>query len=232
MKVTLLREFSFEAAHQNGAAQAGSRTARLHGHSYGVTVQVSGEVDPHLGWLIDYADLKAECRPVIMQLDHQILNDIGGLTDTSCSDITRWLDERLSKCLPGYSGCCVQILGATDLDPVVESLDGAVDRIGFGFSAAHALPNLPDTHKCWRMHGHSFHVEMTTVQAPALIARLEALYSKLDHQNLNELPGLENPTSEHLARWLWKQINENAAIANEVLVRETCQNGCIYRGEE
>lgn len=112
----------------------------------------------------------------------------------------------------------------------------------FRFEAAHALPNVPAGHKCARLHGHSFHVEVT-VRGPVdprtgwlidfadLKALLKPLEEQLDHRYLNEIPGLENSTSEVIARWLWQRLKPQLPILHEITVRETCTSRCVYRGE-
>jgi len=113
----------------------------------------------------------------------------------------------------------------------------------FTFEAAHRLPNVPAGHKCARLHGHSFRVEVH-VRGPLdptlgwvmdfadLKAAWRPLDDALDHRYLNEIPGLENPTSEVLARWLWIKLAPVLPGLSEVVVRETCTSGCRYRGEE
>lgn len=113
----------------------------------------------------------------------------------------------------------------------------------FTFEAAHRLPNVPDGHKCARLHGHSFQVRVT-VDGPVgdrtgwvmdfaeLKAAFHPVYDRLDHRYLNELPGLDNPTSENLARWIWRELRRTLTGLAEVEVRETCSTGCIYRGED
>lgn len=110
------------------------------------------------------------------------------------------------------------------------------------FEAAHRLPNVPDGHKCKRLHGHSFVVEIH-VSGPmdeasgwvtdfADIKRaFDPLHERLDHHYLNEIEGLENPTSENIARWIWTRIHPVLPILSSVVVCETCTSGCIYRGE-
>ncbi len=112
----------------------------------------------------------------------------------------------------------------------------------FSFEAAHRLPKVPDGHKCARLHGHSFQITIF-VDAPvdeaigwvidfADIGRaVDPIIDQLDHRYLNEIDGLENPTSEILARWLWQKIKPNLPELDKVEVAETCRNGCIYRGE-
>jgi len=113
----------------------------------------------------------------------------------------------------------------------------------FSFEAAHRLPNVPAGHKCARLHGHSFQVRVA-VEGPVgertgwvldfadLKAAFGPVYDRLDHRYLNEIPGLENPTSEILARWIWRELRPTLAGLAEIEVRETCTTGCVYRGED
>ncbi len=113
----------------------------------------------------------------------------------------------------------------------------------FTFEAAHRLPNVPPGHKCARLHGHSFRIELH-VQGPEdsslgwvmdfgdIKAAFQPLLDKLDHYYLNEIEGLENPTSERLAQWIWQRLIPRLPILSQVVVRETCTTGCIYRGED
>jgi 6-pyruvoyltetrahydropterin/6-carboxytetrahydropterin synthase len=113
----------------------------------------------------------------------------------------------------------------------------------FTVEAAHLLPNLPDGHKCRRLHGHSFRIEVHVtgpvteregwVQDFADIgAAFRPLYEQLDHHYLNDIPGLENPTSEILARWIWQRLKPSLPALSAVVVRETCTTGCVYRGPD
>ena len=111
----------------------------------------------------------------------------------------------------------------------------------FRFEAAHRLPNVPDGHKCARLHGHSFavvvHVEgeigPTTgwvTDFADLEQAFEPLHEQLDHVYLNDVPGLDNPTSEVLARWIWERLTGPLPGLSQIVVQETCTSGCIYRG--
>lgn len=113
----------------------------------------------------------------------------------------------------------------------------------FTFEAAHRLPHVPEGHKCARLHGHSFGVtvhvrgmiepETGWVADFAEIKRVfEPLHEQLDHRYLNEVPGLENPTTEHLARWIWVKLKPGLPGLSRVVVRETCTAGCVYQGED
>jgi 6-pyruvoyltetrahydropterin/6-carboxytetrahydropterin synthase len=113
----------------------------------------------------------------------------------------------------------------------------------FSFEAAHRLPNVPAGHKCARLHGHSFLVRVT-VDGPVgdhtgwvmdfadLKVAFAPIHDRLDHRYLNEIAGLENPTSEVLARWIWRELRATLPGLTEIEVRETCTTGCIYRGED
>lgn len=112
----------------------------------------------------------------------------------------------------------------------------------FDFEAAHHLPHVPEGHKCRRLHGHSYHVEVRVRGTPDPhfgwvmdFADLKAAWAPvdaaLDHRYLNEVPGLENPTSEVLARWIWTRLAPALPGLCAVSVRETCTSGCEYRGE-
>jgi 6-pyruvoyltetrahydropterin/6-carboxytetrahydropterin synthase len=111
----------------------------------------------------------------------------------------------------------------------------------FTFEAAHRLPRVPADHKCARLHGHSYRVEVH-VRGPVdpeagwvldfadIKAAFAPLHDVLDHHYLNEVDGLDNPTSENLARWIWDRLAGDLPLAR-VVVRETCTSGCSYEGE-
>jgi 6-pyruvoyltetrahydropterin/6-carboxytetrahydropterin synthase len=111
----------------------------------------------------------------------------------------------------------------------------------FTFEAAHRLPGVPEGHKCARLHGHSFRIELHLtgpVQEQTgwvmdfgdIKSAFQPLYEQLDHHYLNEIGGLENPTSEVLAKWIWDGMKPRLPMLSEVVVRETCTSGCVYRG--
>ncbi|MFF7950676.1 6-carboxytetrahydropterin synthase QueD [Streptomyces griseorubiginosus] len=112
----------------------------------------------------------------------------------------------------------------------------------FTFEAAHHLPNVPEGHKCARLHGHSYKV-IVHVEAPVepeagwvmdfgdLKKAFKPLEARLDHYYLNDIEGLENPTSEVLARWIWERLKPTLPDLSALTVRETCTSGCTYRGE-
>lgn len=111
----------------------------------------------------------------------------------------------------------------------------------FQFEAAHLLPHLPETHKCRRLHGHSFQAEIVVsgeidpkfgwvMDYADIKAAFQPIWDRLDHYYLNEVPGLENPTSENLAIWIWNELKPRLPQLTEVMVAETCTARCVYRG--
>jgi 6-pyruvoyltetrahydropterin/6-carboxytetrahydropterin synthase len=112
----------------------------------------------------------------------------------------------------------------------------------FTFEAAHRLPRVPVGHKCGRLHGHSFRCEIVVrgevnpdtgwvMDFAKLKEAFAPLYKQLDHNYLNEIDGLENPTSENLARWIWQRLTDRLPGLQRVTIRETCTSRCDYFGE-
>jgi 6-pyruvoyltetrahydropterin/6-carboxytetrahydropterin synthase len=111
----------------------------------------------------------------------------------------------------------------------------------YRFEAAHLLPNVPEGHKCRRLHGHSFVIDVTArgevdrttgwlVDYADMDAAFEPVHAALDHRYLNEIPGLENATSEVLAAWIWDRLGGSVPGLWRITVRETCDAACAYYG--
>lgn len=112
----------------------------------------------------------------------------------------------------------------------------------FTFEAAHLLPLLPEGHKCRRLHGHSYRVELhvqgtvdpdtgMVIDFAEIKTAFQPLWRQLDHNYLNEVDGLANPTSENLAAWIWERLAPDLPL-KRVVVRETCTSGVNYTGPE
>ena len=104
----LFKVFQIEAAHFLPNVPADHKCRRMHGHSFRIEVHVEGEVDPELGWVMDFADLKRAFRPIFDQLDHHCLNDIEGLENPTSENLAHWIWQRLAPDLPGLEAIVVQ----------------------------------------------------------------------------------------------------------------------------
>jgi 6-pyruvoyltetrahydropterin/6-carboxytetrahydropterin synthase len=111
----------------------------------------------------------------------------------------------------------------------------------FAFEAAHRLPRVPDGHKCAQVHGHGYRVELVCEgeiddETGWLIdfGEIKQIFGPtleaLDHRYLNEIPGLENPTAENLARWIWGRVKPLLPLLAQVNVAESGDARCEYRG--
>jgi 6-pyruvoyltetrahydropterin/6-carboxytetrahydropterin synthase len=111
----------------------------------------------------------------------------------------------------------------------------------FSFDSAHWLPTFPEGHKCRRLHGHTFHVDLLVhgevdeargylIDFGQIKAYLAPIKDELDHRLLNEVPGLENPTAENLARWVYDRVKAKLPQLTTVRVRETCSSSAEYCG--
>jgi 6-pyruvoyltetrahydropterin/6-carboxytetrahydropterin synthase len=112
----------------------------------------------------------------------------------------------------------------------------------FTFEAAHRLPEVPEGHKCHRLHGHTFEVTVV-VKGPVddetgwlmdyadIENAWRPIHEALDHRYLNEIDGLSNPTSEILAGWIWERLESEIEMLDAVVVKENCISACTYRGE-
>jgi 6-pyruvoyltetrahydropterin/6-carboxytetrahydropterin synthase len=110
------------------------------------------------------------------------------------------------------------------------------------FEAAHHLPNVPEDHKCRRLHGHSYrvrvHVSGTVDQSLGWVmdfadiqAATQPIVDQLDHYYLNEVEGLENPTAEIIAKWIWVRLQPRLPGLRRIEIMETCTSGCAYEGQ-
>ena len=113
----------------------------------------------------------------------------------------------------------------------------------FRFEAAHRLPNVPADHKCARLHGHSFQVELHVsgevdsntgwiIDFADIKRAWKPLEKELDHNYLNDLEGLDNPTSENLAIWIWRRVELSLPGLSRIVVRETCNSACVMTSKD
>ncbi len=230
MKAHLIKVQFIEAAHCNSAG--GPAQQRLHGHSYRIELLAEGEVDPAVGWLVDYADIKRLFQPLNAILDHNCLNEIPDLADdTTLKGLERWITARMTPKPAWFAGVRVSILGDLAFQPIRREADPAAGlpaRIRFTFEAAQSLPKLPEGHPCRRMHGHSYRLEVGGPDLDRLEPHLAALYDTLDHRCLNNIDGLDHATCERISRWVWEWLLRRGERPSAVVVQETPGARCLY----
>ena len=95
MITEISKQFRFESAHSLPHVPTGHKCGRVHGHSFRVTVRVRGPVDPHTGWIIDFAELARAWEPMHAALDHRLLNDVNGLENPTSEVVAAWIATKL-----------------------------------------------------------------------------------------------------------------------------------------
>ncbi len=215
----------FEAARRLANLPEGHPARRLHGHGFMAHVRAArASVD-------GTETLTAALKACVGELDYRELNEF--LAVPSDENLARWVRDRLG--IAGVSSLGIQSTQDQGVD--LDAADHAHVWRRFRFEAAHRLPNVPEGHPCGRMHGHGFevvlHVDQTQDGAADRLDRLWAPFqNELHHACLNDLPGLENPTSERLSDWLWQRITPQCPALSWVTVYETVTAGCHYDGHQ
>jgi 6-pyruvoyltetrahydropterin/6-carboxytetrahydropterin synthase len=224
----------FEAACRVPVLPEGHRSRRLHGHSYVADVRAALPA----GWAAfpgaEVEQLEATLLAAIAPLDY---NDLGReLAEPTDENIARWLRARLA--VPGVESVGVQSTRHAGVD--LDRRDHAHLWRRYAFQSAHRLPNVRPGHKCGRMHGHGFevivHVDQDLgardlgVDYDRIDALWAPLHARLDHACLNDLPGLENPTSEVLSAWIWGRLKPGLPELSWVTVYETASCGAHFDG--
>lgn len=113
----------------------------------------------------------------------------------------------------------------------------------FAVEAARSLPHLPDDHPCKRIHGHSFKITITVngqinedtgfvMDFSEIDSVFSPIHEMIDHAYLNEIKGLENPSSENLCQWIWSKLSSSLPGLKKIEIKETESTGCIYQGEK
>ena len=216
---------SFEAARQLVGC-SDERQARLHGHSFlaRLRAELPADGSPFPGAEVEV--LTEQLRAAVAPLDYVLLNTLMPIpTD---EHLARWIQARLA--VPGIIQVSVQSAGDRGVTVSQKGQTHSWQR--FRFEAAHQLPNVPRGHQCGRMHGHGFEVILheAGTESGSLPAAWWPLYEQLHWACLNDVPGLENPTSEHLAAWLWARLQPVRPQLSRVTVYETATAGCHYDG--
>ncbi len=207
---------------------------RQHGHSFITRLRTehSDYSDAFKGCITD--QLEAQLKQCVSPLDYDLLNR--HLDTPSDENLAQWIRQQIN--IPDCDLVGVQSTRhqGTDLD----NHGNAHVWRRYRFEAAHQLPNVPAGHQCGRMHGHGFEVilhadrkafrQQTELDYETLDNLWAPLFQQLDHACLNDIPGLENPTSEALCGWLWQRLKPNLPSLSWVTVYETVTAGCHYDG--
>lgn len=224
----------FEAARRVSTLPSGHRSARLHGHSF--LARVRAELAP--GWAAFPGGESDALREALVRgaalLNYRDLNQ--QLPVPTDENLARWLLERLE--VPGIESVGIQ--STRDQGADLDGTEHVHIWRRFRFEAAHQLPNVPSGHKCGRMHGHGFEVilhadqdrgsEEMGVDFDHLGKIWSPLHQELHYACLNDIPGLENPTSEMLSAWLWRRLKPTLSALSWITVYETATAGCHYDG--
>jgi len=223
----------FEAARQlTGHAPAHPAT-RLHGHGFTARVQCAIEA----GWADfpggEVEKLQQRLAAALVPLDYRHLNE--RLADPSDINIARWLAQQLAD--PALGQMEIGVDSTERQGALLDAAGQAHVWRRYVFQSAHRLPNVPAGHKCGRMHGHGFEV---IVQARAdegvdydrLDAVWAPLHDALHYACLNELAGLENPTSEMMSSWIWQRLHGQLPSLSLVTVYETASCGARFDGRQ
>ncbi len=224
----------FEAARQVTILPKGHRACRLHGHSFIARVRA---VLP-AGWApfagAETDSLRSAVERCVARLDYDLLNS--HLEIPTDENLARWVREHLD--VPGVE--MVGILSTGNQGADLDRHNHVHVWRRFRFEAAHQLPNVPAGHKCGRMHGHGFEVilhadqDLNGADMGVDFDRLEALWEPFHEQLhlacMNDIAGLENPTSEQLSSWIWSRLKPLLPELSWVTVYETATAGCHYDG--
>ena len=234
-KTTFVATAAFEAARRIDELPAGHRARHLHGHGFLVSLRCSPPPGsaPFPGGELD--SLQASLAPAVAQLDYRFLND--QVASPTNPNVARWVQSQCA--VPGLSAVALQ---STATEGCEVSASGEVTLWRrYAFHSAHYLPNVPAGHKCGNMHGHGFEAILhmgwdDTLSShhglgyELLDAAWAPLHAQLDHACLNELAGLDNPTSEMLSSWVWQRLQPGLPTLSGVTVYETASCGAHYDG--
>ncbi len=229
----------FEAACRVDVLPDGHRSRRLHGHGYLADVRCTLPA----GWASfpggEVQELRTRLASVLEPLDYNELNrEIEQPTD---ENIARWVCSRLAAA--GIDNSRIENVGVQSTRDEGVDLDRKEHAHiwrRYTFESAHRLPNVRAGHKCGRMHGHGFEVilhadmDLQYREIGLEYGRIDALWAplheELDHACLNDIPGLENPTSELISSWIWERLNPQLNELSWVTVYETATSGAHFDG--
>lgn len=225
----------FESARHVDILPEAHRSRRLHGHSF----QARLRAELPQGWApftgAETDSLTEQLSHCVSTLDYDLLNN--HLDVPTDENLARWVRDCVE--VPGIEMVGIQSTPHEGAD--LDTHGNAHIWRRYRFESAHQLPNVPAGHKCGRMHGHGFEVILHANQSLGasdmgvdfdhLDACWAPIHAELDHTCLNDISGLENPTSESLAAWIWRRLKPTLQELSWVTVYETVTAGCHFDGE-
>lgn len=236
MKQKLLQvaSASFESARYLENYPDTHKCHRHHGHSFITRVRNELKNAPASVNSGDSHNLETILRQCVSSLDYDLLNN--HLDHPSDENLAHWIRQQTR--LPDSDLVGIQSTRHQGTD--IDSQGKAHLWRRYRFEAAHQLPNVPPGHQCGRMHGHGFEIILhadrsnreheSDINYETLDRHWAPLQQQLDRACLNDIPGLENPTSEALCGWIWQRLKQDLPCLSWVTVYETVTAGCHYDG--
>lgn len=226
---------AFESARNVDILPIGHRARRLHGHSFRASVFAPITPSSASSRGVEVPELRDHLASILAPLDYNHLNQV--LSPPTDENIARWVRANVDR--PGVARVAVQSTQHHGVD--MDSAGSVHVWRRYRFEAAHQLPNVPLGHKCGRMHGHGFEVIVhantdlgsrdLSIDYDHLDRVWQPFHEQLHYRCLNDIAGLENPTSELIARWLWRRLKEVLPELSWVTVYETASCGANFDGE-
>lgn len=222
----------FEAARCVTLLPEGHRSRRMHGHSFLARIRATLPGGLSLFPGAEVTELRQLLSNAVSPLDYQFLND--SLSQPTDVNVARWLRDQLA--LPGLEALGIQSTRNQGID--LDRRDHAHVWRRYVFESAHQLPNVAQGHKCGRMHGHGFEVILhadrgqdgSVVDGDHLDALWAPIFAELHCRCLNDIAGLENPTSEMISSWIWQRLKPRLPELSWVTVFETASCGALFDG--
>ena len=218
----------FQAARRLHSLPTGHRALGLHGHGFQATVYA----ELPAGWAefagSEVQSLRQRLQQCLRPLDYADLN--GLMAEPGDSEIALWIAESLA--VPGLQRVALHSTPTQGVDLIPGAPLQTWRR--YRFQAAHRLPRVALGHKCGRMHGHAFEaiVHASGVSADRIDALWAPLHMQLNYQCLNEIEGMDNPTSELLSSWIWARLQTDLPGLCGVTVFETGSCGAHFDGSD
>jgi 6-pyruvoyltetrahydropterin/6-carboxytetrahydropterin synthase len=225
------RRYTLESAHQLPNVRPGHKCGRMHGHGFQIVLHANQELGmQNMG--VDYDALDAIWAPIHETLDHRCLNDIPGLENPTSELISAWIWERIKPRLPELSWVTVY-----ETAQCGANYDGHSYRIWkeMTLDSSLTLAAAPDGDPRRRIHGHTYtlrlHIEAPldavmgwTVDFGDVKDLFAPVFKRIDHQPLHELPGLNQPDTASLARWVWNETRRIVPLVDRIDLYE--RRGC------